>query len=119
MANNDASRARRRAQRETAKAVRESRTRLGSINRGVQKGRRDYADRVIAGTEPMPEAGTKESKNLASLGSKARWGKADARYEKAFSKFWYHKNDDREYQEIDMVPNDPKEHGYDDENSEV
>lgn len=117
MANNDAARARRRAQKETAKALKDNRLRLGTMNRGVQKARRAYADRVIAGTEEMPEAGTKEAKNLGSIASKARWGKADVKYEKAFSKFWYHKDDQKD--EIDMVPNDPKEHGYDDENSEV
>jgi hypothetical protein len=88
---------RRRAQRETARAVHDRRTRLPSaINRGYQQGRRDYADRVIAGREPMPEMGTREAKNLASLAGKARWGKADPRYEKAFSQFWYHKDEPAE-----------------------
>ena len=87
-------RARRRAQRETAKAVKARQPRLQSITRSARQGRIDYANRVIAGTEPMPEKGTREANNLASLAGKARHGKADPRFEKAFAHFWYHKNDE-------------------------
>jgi hypothetical protein len=87
---------RRRAQRENVRARREGRLRLESVTRGARQGRLDYADRVIAGQEPMPEKGTREAKNLGGLAAKARWGKADPRYEKAFSQFWYHKDEPAE-----------------------
>jgi hypothetical protein len=122
MANNDAARARRRAQRENVKARAEGRLRLENVTHRARQARRDYADRVIAGTEPMPEMGSKESKNLASLASKASRGKADPRYEKAFAKFWYHKNDQKDESQPTSVDEDimhPERYESDDEDSEV
>ena len=79
------------AQRATARAVREQRTRLPvSINRGYQQARMDWAHAVMRGDIPMPAPGTMEAKNLASLAGKASWGKADPAFERAFSKYWYH-----------------------------
>lgn len=57
----------------------------------------------------MPEKGSREANNLASLASKARWGKADARYERAFSKFWYHKNDDKKTPEMELASDEARE----------
>jgi hypothetical protein len=49
---------------------------------------------VIAGREPRPAPGSREAKNLASLASKARHGKADPIFEAKFKDYWYHKNDE-------------------------
>lgn len=89
----DEQRARRRAQRETAKRLQAGRNYQPVIPRAIRgaalRGRQSYADRVIAGKENMPVMGTAESKNLASIASKAAHGKADKKYEKHFSKYWY------------------------------
>jgi hypothetical protein len=60
---------------------------------------------VIAGREPRPDSGSRESKNLASLASKARWGKADPKFEAAFSGYWYHKNDQKDDNDADIEDN--------------
>lgn len=92
-------RARRRAQRETAARVKAGRT-AGIVPRGVRQSirasREAYARDVIAGREQYPPVRSPEGNNLASLASKARWGKADPIFEKKFSKYWYHKDDEKD-----------------------
>jgi hypothetical protein len=89
-------RARRSAQRRTAKAVREKRTQVPSgYKTGVKAARIDYYNGVISGKYPAPAPGTMEAKNLASIASLASRGKAPAKYEKAFKEYWYHDNQHR------------------------
>lgn len=61
-----------------------------AVRQNIFQSRVDYANRVIAGDEPMPAAGTAEANNLASMASFAAWGRADPRFEAAFSRYWYH-----------------------------
>lgn len=95
----DEQRARRRAQRATAQRVRGVGKYTPVIPRStraaVRAGREAYARDVIAGREPYPPKNSPEGRNLASLAGKARWGKADPVYERAFSRYWYHKNDEK------------------------
>lgn len=82
-------RARRRAQRETAKAVKEHRRQLPSgIRERVREAMFNYGHRVLAGEESRPEKGTPEAKQLARLASLARWNKADPEFE-AFEEYFY------------------------------
>jgi hypothetical protein len=60
------------------------------IRAAVFQGRVDYANSVLNGQNPMPAKGSAESKNLASLASFASRGRADPRFEAAFSRYWYH-----------------------------
>lgn len=97
----DEQRARRRAQRATAARVREKKAGgkytpvvPRSTRAAVRAGREAYANAVIAGQIDYPEKRSREANNLASLASKASWGKADPRYEAAFSRYWYHKSDE-------------------------
>ena len=120
----DEQRARRAAQRATAARVHGRGKYTPVIPRStraaVRAARESYAKDVLAGREPYPPNGSREAKNLASLASKARWGKADAAYEAAFSKYWYHKEDEKN--EADLEDNADYEaddnSGDDDEDSE-
>ena len=104
----DEQRARRRAQRETAKRVKEGRA-TGkykpviprNIRAAVRKSREQYAHDVIAGREPYPPKNSAEGRNLASLASKARHGKADPIFETKFKQYWYHKNDEKTASDAD------------------
>ena len=94
-------RARRRAQRASAERLKATRDNKyqpvlpRAIRAPTRAAREKYANDVIAGREPYPDKGTREANNLASLASKASWGKADPRFEKAFKQYWYHKNDEK------------------------
>ena len=44
----------------------------------------------MKGRLPRPEKRSAEGDSLASAAGKARWGKADSRYEAAFKGYWYH-----------------------------
>lgn len=88
---------RRSAQRATAARVREARQ-TGKYNRvAVGKSLRErqvntwqaYGDRVLSGQEPEPQSGTPEYRQLARLGSLARYHKVDQRF-LPFSKYFYH-----------------------------
>jgi hypothetical protein len=90
---------RRAAQRRTARIVRANRERpreqqiriidIG-VRRAVFQARMDYANRVLNGQEPMPQPGTAEANNLASLASYGAHGQADPQFEAAFNRYWYH-----------------------------
>jgi hypothetical protein len=118
----DEQRNRRRAQRETAarvKAARTSKYEPGlprSVRAPTRAAREAYANAVIAGREPYPPKGSREAKNLGSLASKARHGKADPRFEKAFNQYWYHKNDEKN--EADVEDNADREDESDDTDNE-
>lgn len=103
-----------RAQRQTAARVRQFRETKQyekvlpkSITSRAIRTREDYLQGVLSGQIPEPASGSDEEKSLASAASKARWGKADPRYEAAWSKFWYHHressnpNEDEEYRDDD------------------
>jgi hypothetical protein len=95
----DKQRARRRAQRATAKAVKENRTQLPkAVTKPQARARTVNALETLTGKRPMPEEGTWESKELARQGSLSRYGKADPRFEAAFKRYWYHRK------EINMGP---------------
>lgn len=64
--------------------------------------RQDYATRVMNGQEPMPEPGTREANNLASMASFGAHGQADPRFEAAFSRYWYHFKDALQPGEIEV-----------------
>ena len=107
MATNE-QRARRRAQRETAKRVKESKA-TGkykpviprNIRAGVRAAREKYGYDVISGREPYPPKNSAEGRNLASLAGKARHGKADPIFESKFKQYWYHKNDEKNASDAD------------------
>jgi hypothetical protein len=97
----DAQRARRRAQRATAKAVRENRAKIKArikperrlpetTTRKARQAATEYGYRVLNGTEPTPRKGTPEGRQLAHLAGKARWGKADPVFLAAFQQYFYH-----------------------------
>ena len=97
MATNE-QRARRRAQRETAKRVKANRgkpasERITVIPKSFKKQAKltneAYARGVIAGTIPKPEQGSQEGRMLARLASNARHGKASKEFSK-FEEYWYH-----------------------------
>lgn len=91
-------RARRRAQRETAKAVREARQKGGryqprlpkQIRQRVRQAQIDYGKRVLSGEEPEPAYRSKEGDQLARLAAWAqpKVGKADPEF-RAFEKYFY------------------------------
>jgi hypothetical protein len=118
----DDQRARRRAQRETAARVKAGRSGKyqpalpRAVRAPTRAAREAYANAVISGREPYPPAGSREAKNLASLASKARWGKANAAYEAAFNQYWYHKNDEKN--EADVEDNADYEGGPDSDDNE-
>jgi hypothetical protein len=94
----DEQRARRRAQRETAKRVKVNRgkpasERITVIPKSFKKqaklSNEAYARGVIAGTVAKPEQGSQEAKMLARLASNARHGKASAEFSR-FEEYWYH-----------------------------
>lgn len=90
----DEQRARRRAQRATAKAVQEKRKILPRSVSGKTRqtaARIEYARKVANGDLPAPKKGTAESRNLGSLASFQRWGKLgpDLDWLSEFERFWY------------------------------
>lgn len=94
-------RSRRAAQRATAKAVRQARShgaryqpRVSRETRAaVRAGEISYVNAVLEGRLPEPAPGSPEAKQLARYASYGSRGKADPRFEAAFSKYWYHKKD--------------------------
>jgi hypothetical protein len=91
-------RARRRAQRETAKRVKANRAKSASeritvIPKSFKKQARlaneAYARQVLAGNIPKPGQESQEGRMLARLASNARHGKADKRFSR-FEEYWYH-----------------------------
>ena len=97
-------RARRRAQRETAKRL-EGKRYTPVIPSGTKAGaraaREAYGHRVMAGTDPRPPKGSREGKNLARLAALAKTGKVDPAFEAAFKDYWYHKNDEKNEADIE------------------
>jgi hypothetical protein len=96
----DAQRARRRAQRATAKAVRENRAKIKArikperrlpetTTRKARLAATEYGYRVLDGREPRPAVGSKDGRQLARLASFAHNGKADDAF-KAFDIYFYH-----------------------------
>lgn len=86
-------RARRAAQRATAKAVKERRRQLPQETTGrARRAPIEHARAILRGdiSEPTPDKHSAESRTLASLASKARWGKAPAEFA-AFEKHFYKK----------------------------
>lgn len=89
----DAQRARRRAQRATAAAVRDRRRQLPAhITRAAINAPIDFGQRVIDGDtdEPAPDRHNPESRQLARLASLAKYGKAPAEFLDAFESHFYH-----------------------------
>lgn len=87
-----------RSGRANARAIAQGRAHLpASITNRAKAVRKDYLQRVLDGDIPRPPKRSKEGDSLAAAASKARWGKADPRYEGAFKDYWYHgKNADKE-----------------------
>lgn len=119
-------RSRRRAQRETAKAVRQARQtgqkyqpRISRATRSaVRQGQINYAQRVLDGTEKEPAKGTPQSKELARVAGWSAAGKADPRFEAAFAKHWYHFKDDAKNEADVEDEADYDDEDYDDEDEE-
>jgi hypothetical protein len=116
----DEQRARRRAQRELAKARQQKRTGIEGMSKAYRKKRLSYADSIIAGETPAPDPSKRnaETNNLASLAGKARHGKADPKYIAAFKQYWYHKNDSKDANEADIEDNADHESDSDSESGE-
>ena len=96
-------RARRKAQRATARAVKERRRQLP---RGVTERARvaptEHARAILRGEieEPAPDRHNMESRSLARQASLARWGKADAEFAAFEHHFYKHrKSQDEEDEE--------------------
>jgi hypothetical protein len=118
----DAQRARRRAQRETAKAVREFKaskkahrptvSRLPkSITQRAREAPTRYAYAVLNGEESRPAKGTLEGSQLARMASFASQGKADPAFA-VFQEYWYHDKDhepDEADEEYDYIEDDEDE----------
>jgi hypothetical protein len=94
-------RARRRAQRETAKSVkafarakregREPPRRLPiAVTKQAREAATKYGHRVLNGEDPYPAKRTAEGNQLARLASLASHGKADPAFIPAFQQYWYH-----------------------------
>lgn len=105
-------RARRRAQRETAKSVRENKARIKARQKPISRlpksttklareAATKYGYRVINGEEPYPAKRTPEGNQLAHLAGKARWGKADPIFLTAFQQYFYHDEKRQESDEAD------------------
>ena|SRR5271166_5757085 len=111
------------AQRATAKAVRVQRA-AKAAHRPIphilpraftapsRQARIDYGYRVINGQDALPAMGTPEARQLASLASSARWGKADPVFLSAFQQFFYHDEDPHD------EPEDEDEEYYDENEDE-
>jgi hypothetical protein len=89
---------------------REQQTRIidTNVHQAVWNARVSWANDVMSGREPMPAPGSAEAKNLASLASYASRGKADPRFEAAFSRYWYHFKEaqtpaDEEFEESEEI----------------
>jgi hypothetical protein len=96
-------RARRRAQRELAKSVREHRRHIlpGSMKgTAARKANLAYADGVLNGTIPQPAKGTLESRMLARLASQSQWGQIDPKYQ-ALSNHFYKKKGSKDIADED------------------
>jgi hypothetical protein len=111
-----------RIQRANRQVSRERQTRqidLG-IRQAVFNARVNWANDVMSGRIAMPEPGTLEAKNLASLASYSAHGQADPRFEAAFSRYWYHFKEAQSqadaYEENDEMF--PEEDDYEDSDSE-
>lgn len=80
---------RQRANRRTARAIREKRfipgKESGQARRDIPKSQINFANAVLE--NPEMEAGNE--KQLARMASKARWGKGPSEYQEAWSKYWY------------------------------
>lgn len=91
-------RANQRAQRDIARRVKEHRTSglpyrtvlPKSITAPSRKAAIEYGNYMLAHPNELPPKGSLEGKQLARLASWARHGKADPRFEAAFSMYWYH-----------------------------
>lgn len=116
----DAQRARRRAQRETAKAVRENKARIKARQKPISRlpksttklareAATKYGYSVLNGENPYPPKGSAEARQLAHLAGKARWGKADEQFLVAFQQYFYHDEKRTDSDEAD------EEYEYDDE----
>ena len=96
-------RARARAQRATARAVKERRRQLPQrVTQRATETRRAYLERMLANPSqrPEPDRNNPLSRSLAREAGKASWHKADERY-LDFSNHWYHKKRDEDDEEID------------------
>lgn len=84
----DLSRAR--AQRATAKAVREQRRQLPArVTAHARRTRGEYLEWLLKHPEAQPAKDSIEGRSLAREASLSRYGKADARYEAAWKDYWY------------------------------
>lgn len=103
-------RARRRAQRETAKSVREfkaakrahrpvTRRLPKATTQRAREAATKYAYAVLNGAEPWPAKRTPEGNQLARMASFASRGKADSAFA-VFQQYWYH-DKERESDEAD------------------
>lgn len=99
------------ARRRTAKYVRELRearkehkppppSLLGKrITGASRRAQESYARDVLSGRVREPEKDSPEGKQLARMASLSKYGKADAAFQDAWAKFWYHDKDKEEYME--------------------
>lgn len=117
MATTPEQRARRRAQREIAKRVKEGRRpgehyrRIlpGKYSKEYRQARVDYARAIMRGDIPRPPKNSLEGRSLAGLASSARWGHAPAEFQNAFKDYWYHKSDRRMAEEDEEYREDEDE----------
>lgn len=94
-------RARRAAQRATARAVKERRRQLPrNITKKAIEAPIEHARAILRGeiAEPSPDRFDPESRSLARLASLARWGKADPDFE-AFERHFYRRRKQQEEDE--------------------
>lgn len=88
----DTSRAR--AQRRTAKAVREKRRQLPpSFSKRARQTHEEYLQWLLEHPEAKPAKDSLEGRALARKASLSRWGKADPRYKEAWKEYWYRKDE--------------------------
>lgn len=63
---------------------------LQNVRIAIIQSQVDQGYRWLNGTDPMPKQGTPEARLAARLASLSSRGKLDARFEAAFSIYWYH-----------------------------
>jgi hypothetical protein len=113
----DAQRARRRAQREIAKVVRENKARKKAgikpvrilpptTTKTAREAPAKYGYSVLNGTNPYPVKESKEGNQLARLASLASHGKADPAFLAAFQQYFYHDENHTDNDDLDEYDED-------------
>ena len=101
--------------RAAAKASAQGKTRVApkAVRIAQRTAQDNYALSVATGQTPRPPKDSPEGKQLARMASLASKGEANARFETAFSAYWYHddkpRESDDEYEEYQDYEDEEEE----------